>query len=296
MEPWSHVYYPWFSSGMVVAVVVFHTRSGSIHCTLSRCHLCPVPVVVSRITDTDFHSWHRQFSCWVSVFSGATRLRSINKVSLFCKTSYLMPLTVTNPWSETIFLKIVVTGLLCSILYVSVSFQGRIMFADLLAVEGMKNLIMWSCSFRWVMCFCSLPCPVEMASQGRTYSERIRPRTGVETFLYIKSGWNGRQWEGGDVAVISLRYFIALLFCFRCLSVNSLWKTLKSECLQELSTVLCSSGSCLKYLLLSSAAFKIGVLYQSSECSESQWCHISNTVFSMKGSDLWLTCLCQAQQ
>lgn len=35
-----------------------------------------------------------------------------------------------------------------STLCVSVSLQGRIMFADLLAVEEMKNLIMWSCNFR----------------------------------------------------------------------------------------------------------------------------------------------------
>lgn len=53
--------------------------------------------------------------------------------------------SIRNHFSKTRDHRIVI---LCSILYVSVSFQGRIMFADLLAVEGMKNLIMWSCSFR----------------------------------------------------------------------------------------------------------------------------------------------------
>lgn len=151
--------------------------------------------------------------------------------------------------------------ILCSILCVSVSFQGRIMFADLLAVEGMKNLIMWSCSFRWVRRFPSPSCPVEMAPQGRIYSERIRPSTGVETLLYIESGWMGnseKRWRCCDIPWDSsscqdaLGYFIPLLFCLRWLSVNFLGKALNSECSQELPTISCSSGSCSKYLLLRS--------------------------------------------
>lgn len=55
---------------------------------------------------------------------------------------------------------------------------------------------MWSCSFRWVLFFASSICPVEMASLGRIYTERIRPSSGVKTWLYTERGWNGRQWEG----------------------------------------------------------------------------------------------------
>lgn len=47
---------------------------------------------------------------------------------------------------------------------------------------------------------------------------------------------------------------------------------------------------------LCDAAFKIRVLYQSSECGGSPWYHTSSTVFSVKKSDLWLPCLYQAQQ
>lgn len=56
-----------------------------------------------------------------------------------------MPLQVTrNHLPKTDHVVVVSWSTLC----VSVSLQGRIMFADLLAVEEMKNLIMWSCNFR----------------------------------------------------------------------------------------------------------------------------------------------------
>lgn len=95
----------------------------------------------------------------------------------------------------------------------------------------------------------------------------------------------------------ALRYFIALLFSFKMAFWQFSEKALNSDCLQELPTVSCSSGSCLKYLLLSSVMqCSKCILYQSSECGGSQWCHSSSTVLSMKGSDLWLPHLYQAQQ
>lgn len=149
----------------------------------------------SGIHGTGFHLL--QFTCAVSVLPWDMELGSRNKINLFCWTPCLMPLQVTrltrNHLPKTDHVVVVSWSTLC----VSVSLQGRIMFADLLAVEEMKNLIMWSCNFRWVLSFLSLFCPTEVASQGRIYSERIKPSTGRKHM--------GREtvWRGG-VAVISL--------------------------------------------------------------------------------------------
>lgn len=126
----------------------------------------------------------------------------------------------TSPESQTISLNIMITGLLSCILFCSFfSFQERIMFADLLAVEEMKSLIMWSCSFRWVLFFASPVCPIEMASLGRVYIERLRPSTDVKTWLHTVGGMEDSEkggccsdipWDGSSHQYV-LKYFIALL-------------------------------------------------------------------------------------
>lgn len=178
MEPWGHVYYPWFSSGMVVAVVVLHTHGGSINCTLSRSHLCPMPVWGFK----DPWHWFPLVTIPQAVFLLNVSIllsydtekykqnQSVLQNSLLDATYSYKPL-IRNHFSKINDHRVVMFHSVCFCF-----FQGRITFADLLAVEGMKSLIMWSCSFRWVLCFSSLPCPMEMASQGKIYSERIRPR------------------------------------------------------------------------------------------------------------------------
>lgn len=79
-----------------------------------------------------------------------------------------------------------------------------------------------------------------------------------------EKGWScsGIPWDGSSHQYV-LKYFIALLSCLRWHSVNFLGKALSSECSQEQPTALCSSGSSLKYLLLScDAEFK---MYLESE-------------------------------
>lgn len=131
-------------------------------------------------------------NCCLEVWGWEVKTKLICSAELPAWCHLWLPALFRNHFSTSCDDRVVV---LCSILYVSASLQGRIMFADLLAVEGMKNLIMWSCNFRWVLCS-SVPLPTEVTSQGRFYSEGRRPRTGAETTLNVGSGWNGRQWEG----------------------------------------------------------------------------------------------------
>lgn len=181
----------------------------------------------------------------------------------------------------------------------SISFQERIMSADLLAVEEMKSLIMWSCSFRWVLFLVSPACPTEM---GRIYTERMRPSTGVKTWLYTVGGMEDSEkgwccsdvpWDGSSRQYV-LKYFIALLFCLRSLfcqfsggkhSIQNAHRSSPQHCTAVAALWVTSCWAVMQH--------SQHVLYQSSEWE--QWCHSSSS-FSVTGPDLCLPCPSQAQQ
>lgn len=139
-------------------------------------------------------------NCCLEVWGWEVKTKLICSAELPAWCHLWLPALFRNHFSTSCDDRVVV---LCSILYVSASLQGRIMFADLLAVEGMKNLIMWSCNFRWVLCFF---CPSSHWGDitGKVLQWRNKAKDWCRDYTQRRKWVERETVRRGGVAVISL--------------------------------------------------------------------------------------------